>query len=169
MLLLECISFYSWSPTDFSPHAGVSRFLPPSRHLSRSCASSLCKPLAIMSHSSTSFHFLFSFPFFDPSASKYSALLGLFLYPFSIYAVAIANFVLSETLPIFPHPPSHEFHCVFYPSRSFHISPAAFSFLWSLTFFHLLLSMLNGECCLCMENKLTQMEIEEISHDVNDI
>ena len=29
--------------------------------------------------------------------------------------------------------------------------------------------MLNGECCLCMEHKLTQMEIEEISHDVNDI
>ena len=60
-----------------SPHAGVSWFLQLGRHLSQSCASNLCKPLAVMSHSSTSFHLFFGLPFFVPSTSKSSAFTGL--------------------------------------------------------------------------------------------
>ena len=59
-----------------SPHAGVSWFLQPSCHLSRSCASHLCKALPIMSHSNTSFHLFFGLPFFLPSTSKSSAFTG---------------------------------------------------------------------------------------------
>ena len=63
-------------PSRGSPHAGVSWFLQPNRHLSRSRASNLCKPLAVMSHSSTSFHLFFGLPFFVPSTSKSSAFTG---------------------------------------------------------------------------------------------
>ena len=66
-------------PSRCSLHAGVSRFLQPSRHLSRSCASNLCKPVAIMSHSSTSFHPFFGLSVFVLSTSKCSA----FTEPFS--------------------------------------------------------------------------------------
>ena len=64
-------------PSRCSPHAGVSRFLQPSRHLSWSCTSNLCKLLAIMSHSSTSFHLFFGLPFFVPTTSKCSSFTGL--------------------------------------------------------------------------------------------
>ena len=63
-------------PSRGSPHVGVSCFLQPSRHLSRSCASILCKPLAVMSHSSTSFQLFFGLPFFVPSLSQSSDCIG---------------------------------------------------------------------------------------------
>ena len=56
-----------------SPQAGVSRYLQPSRHLSRYCASNFCKPLSIVSHSSTSFQLFFGFPFFIPSTSHWTS------------------------------------------------------------------------------------------------
>ena len=55
--------------------AGVSWFLQPSHHLSRSCASNLCKPLAVMSLSSPSFYIFFGL-FFVPSTFKSSAFTG---------------------------------------------------------------------------------------------
>ena len=68
--------FLFLEPSRGSPHAGVSWFLQPSRHLSRFRASNLCKPLAVMSESSTSFHLFFGLPFFVPSTSKSSAFTG---------------------------------------------------------------------------------------------
>ena len=65
-------------PSRCSSHARVCQFLQPSRHLSPSCASNLCKPLTIMSHSSTSFHLFFGHPFFVPLTSECSAFTGLF-------------------------------------------------------------------------------------------
>ena len=63
-------------PSRGSPHPGVSWFLQPSRHLLQSCATNLCKPLAVMSHSSTSFHLFFGLPFFVPLTSKSSIFTG---------------------------------------------------------------------------------------------
>ena len=63
-------------PSRCSLHAGVSQLLQPSCHLSRSYASNFCKPLAIKSLSSTSFHLFFGFPLFVPQTSKCSAFTG---------------------------------------------------------------------------------------------
>ena len=136
--------FLFLEPSRDSPHAGVSWFLQPSRHLSRSWASNLCRPLAVMSHSNTSFHLFFGLPFFVPSTSKSNAFAGPFLHPFSPHVPTTATFSLSETLPISLHPLFHESsHCSFYLSRFSHISFATFSFLWSSAFFHLPFSMPN--------------------------
>ena len=79
---------------------GSASFLQPSRHLTRSCASNLCKFLAVMSQSSTSFHLFFGLPFLSQQLLNVVPLLGLFLHPFSPHAPTIAIFALSETLPI---------------------------------------------------------------------
>ena len=118
--------------------------LQPSCHLSRSFASNLCKPLAIMSHSSTSFHLFFGLPFLSHQLLSVVPLLDPFLHPFSTHAPTITTFALSETLPISLHPSFHESsHCLFYLSKFSQISFATFSFLWSSTSFHLPLSMHN--------------------------
>ena len=71
-------------PSRCSPRAGVSWFLQPSRHLSRSCASNLCKPLAIMTHTSTYFLFFFGLPFLSDQLLSAVPLLGVVLHPFPI-------------------------------------------------------------------------------------
>ena len=131
-------------PSRGSPHAGVSWFLQRSCHLSRSWASNLCKSLAVMSHSSTSFHLFFGLRIFVPSTSKSSAFTGPLFHPFSPHVPTIATFSLSETLPISLHPSfPKSSHCSFYLSRFSHISFATFLFLWSSASFHLLFSMPN--------------------------
>ena len=94
-------------PSRCSLHAKLSRFFPPSCHLSRSCVSNLCKPLAIMSNSSTSLNLVFCLSFsLSHQLLSVVHLLGLVLYPFSSHARTIATFALSETLPITLHPSS---------------------------------------------------------------
>ena len=51
-----CIFLPFLLPSRFSPDAGVRRYLQPGSHLARSCASKLCKPLAIVSHSNLGNH-----------------------------------------------------------------------------------------------------------------
>ena len=63
-------------PSRRSPHVWVSQFLEPSRHLSQSCVSNLCKPLAITSHSRTSFRLFFGLTFFVLSTSKCRTFTG---------------------------------------------------------------------------------------------
>ena len=65
-------------PRRCSKHAWVSWFLQPSRHLSRSCASNLCKPPAITSHSSTSFYLFFGLPFLSHQLLSVVPLLASF-------------------------------------------------------------------------------------------
>ena len=117
-------------PSRCSPYAEVSRFLQSSRQLLRSCASNLnCKPLAIMSHSSTSFHLFFGLPLFVPSASNCSAFTG----PLSSSILSTCPNLCSLRnssnlygLHLSFHKSSH---CLFYLSRFFHISFATFAFL----------------------------------------
>ena len=85
-------------PSGCSPHAEVSRFLQPTRHLSRSCAFNLCKPLAIMSHSSTSFHLFFGLCFFVPSTSKCSAVTGPLFFIHSHHMPQQSQHLLSQKL-----------------------------------------------------------------------
>ena len=86
-------------------HAGVSWFSLYSRHLVRSRASNFRKPLAIMLHSSTSFHRFFGFFFFCLiNLPSVVLLLDSFLHPFPSHAPTIAIFAFSETLPISLHP-----------------------------------------------------------------
>ena len=63
--------------------------LQPRRHLSRSCASDVCKPLAITSLSNT-FHLFFGFPFLIHQLLSVVPLLNFFLHPFSPLAPVIA-------------------------------------------------------------------------------
>ena len=127
-------------PSRCSPQAEVIQFLQPSCNLSRSCASNLCMPLAITSHSSTLSISFSGFLFFPIK----SYLLDLFLHSFSPHAPTNASFGLSETLPIYLHPSSNESsHCLFCLSKFFHILFAAFSFLQSSTSIYLPLSMPN--------------------------
>ena len=126
------------------PACRVSWFLKPSRHLSRSCASNLCKPQAVMSHSSISFQLFFGLPFFVPSTSKSSAFTGPLSSSILSRMSQPSQSFLSETLPISLHPSFHESsHCSFYLSRFSHISFAIVSFLWSSASFLLPFSMPN--------------------------
>ena len=114
ILLQKCASFYSWSPTDVFRM----QFLQPSGKLSRSCASSLCKPLAIMSHSSTSFHLFFGL-FFCPLTSKcsafpepsFSSILSTSLFTF----IHITFETFSKNFPCWSNP-----RCYSFLSSSFH-------------------------------------------------
>ena len=108
ILLQECVSSFYSGPQKIFSHAGVNRFSEPSLHLSRSWGSNLCKPLAIMSRSSTSFHLFFVKHFLTHHFVSALPLLGLFFHPFSPHAPAIETFILAEILLIFPHPLFHE-------------------------------------------------------------
>ena len=104
-------------PSKCSPPAGVSRFSQPSRHLLRSCASNLCKPLSNMSHSSTSFHLFFGLPFFVLSTSKCSAFSGSLSSSLLSTCLNNRNFALSALFPISLHPSSNaSLYCLFYTS-----------------------------------------------------
>ena len=81
-------------PSDFSRtprSAGFSSLL---GHLSRSCASNFCKPVAIMFHCSTSPFRRFSYP----PTSRCSVFMDLFLHLFSRHAPAIETIVLIKIL-----------------------------------------------------------------------
>ena len=114
----------------YSARRGQLVFAAYSHHLSRSCASNLCKPLAIMSHSSTYLHLFFGLPCIVPSTFKCRALTRL-----------LSSFILSichnhcnlcflrnssnlSTLVI-----SRIFSLFILSFKVFHISFAAFSFL----------------------------------------
>ena len=127
-------------PSRCYPHAGISRFLQPSRHLSQSCASNLCKPLAIMSHSSTSFHLFFGLSFFVPSASKCSAFTGPLFSSIRSTCPNHRNLCFLRK-SIFLHPSFHESsHCFILSFKVFpHIIrniliSVVFNFLSSSTF-----------------------------------
>ena len=91
---------YFWNLAYVPCTQGFSRFLLPSRHLSSSCTSNLCKPLAIMSHSSTFSHLSFGLRFLSHQLLRALPLLDPFLHPFSPLVPTIAIFALSETLSI---------------------------------------------------------------------
>ena len=87
-----CILFLK--PSDFPRRHRSAGFCSQLGHVSRSCASNLCKPVAIMFHCSTS---LFR-PFSYPPTSKCSVFMDLFLHLFSRQAPATATIVLTKIL-----------------------------------------------------------------------
>ena len=75
-----CIPLLFLEPSWCSLQAGVCQFWQPSRHLLRSCAFNLCKPLAIMSHSSSFFHLFFCLLFLTSFAPTPTVLGKDFVY-----------------------------------------------------------------------------------------
>ena len=103
-------------PSRCSPYAGVSRFLQPSRHLSQSHVSNLCKTSGNHVTFQHFYPFFFSvFLFLFHQLLSVLPLLDPFLHPFYPHAPTIATFAFSETLAISLHPSFHESsHCLFY-------------------------------------------------------
>ena len=91
-----------------------------------------------MSHSSTSFHCFFGLPLVVPSASKRSAITGLFRNLFSPPCLSCRNDCSLRNSSISPHQSSHEScHYLFCPSKFFHIlyhSPHAHFYSLQLPF-----------------------------------
>ena len=110
----------------------------------RSCASNLCKPLAVSSHFSTSFNVFFGLPFLSHQLLKVVPLLDPFLHLFSPRVSTIATFFSLRNSSNLTTPVISRIFSVFILSYRFsHISFATFSFLWSSVSFHFPFSMPN--------------------------